>query len=109
MICRFLPVPVPDRYTGPKCDLPLISRDFCDDNRIQGLLNLTDRRLDLALIGSQRRSCLVAPGRQCLLHFEQIAQALFESSRPRASDVVPAAGRKLRPEGRNRLAAGIIV
>jgi hypothetical protein len=54
-------------------------------------------------------ACLVPPGRQSLLHFEQVAKALFQPIRALPCDVIPGAGWELGPKGRNLFRARFII
>jgi hypothetical protein len=109
MVCRFLPVSVPDHDGGTKRNPLSAARNFRDDNRIQGLLNLADCGFDLSQVGFRCWPGLVAPGRQSLLHFEQVAQALFQPGCTFFCDVLPGARWKLRADGGNLFRAGIII
>jgi len=100
---------MPDHDGSAEAHFLLINGNLRDDNRIQYLLEPADGRFDLPLVGFPRRSCLVAPGRESLLLFEQVVQALFQPIRALAGDVIPGAGWKLRPKGRRLLRAGFII
>ena len=100
---------MPDHDGRAKRDFLLIGRNFRDNYRIQYLLKPADGGFDLPLVGFRHCPCLVAPGPQCLLLYEQVVQALFQPIRSLSCDVVPGAGWKLMPKGWNLLCARFII